>query len=70
MSSEITIQAALITPLIGAVLIAFSGRWPNLRETITLVTATILFVLVASLYPEIMSGGRPSLVIGEILPGL
>ena len=69
MSSEITIQAALITPLIGAVLIAFSGRWPNLRETITLVTATILFVLVASLYPEIMAGGRPSLVIGEMLPG-
>ena len=70
MNSEITIQAALITPLIGAVLIAFSGRWPNLRETITLVTATILFVLVASLYPEIMAGGRPSLVIGEMLPGL
>ena len=70
MSSEITIQAALITPLIGAVLIAFSGRWPNFRETITLVTATILFVLVASLYPEIMAGGRPSLVIGEMLPGL
>ena len=70
MSPEITIQAALITPLIGAVLIAFSSRWPNLRETITLVTATILFVLVASLYPEIMAGGRPSLVIGEMLPGL
>ena len=70
MSPDITIQAALITPLIGAVLIAFSGRWPNLRETITLVTATILFVLVASLYPEIMAGGRPSLVIGEMLPGL
>jgi multicomponent Na+:H+ antiporter subunit D len=69
-SPEITIQAALITPLIGAVLIAFSSRWPNLRETITLVTATILFVLVASLYPEIMAGGRPSLVIGEMLPGL
>ena len=70
MSSEITIQAALLTPLIGAVLIAFSGRWPNLRETITLVTATILFVLVASLHPEIVAGGRPSLVIGEMLPGL
>jgi multicomponent Na+:H+ antiporter subunit D len=69
-SPEIIIQAALITPLIGAVLIAFSSRWPNLRETITLVTATILFVLVASLYPEIMAGGRPSLVIGEMLPGL
>jgi len=70
MSMETTIQAALVTPLIGAVLIAFSGRWPNLRETITLVTAAILFMLVASLYPEVMAGGRPSLVIGEMLPGL
>ena len=70
MSPETTIQAALVSPLIGAVLIAFSGSWPNLRETITLVTATILFALVASLYPEIMAGGRPSLIIGEMLPGL
>ncbi|MBL6932986.1 MAG: monovalent cation/H+ antiporter subunit D family protein [Rhodospirillales bacterium] len=60
----------MITPLVGAVLISFAGRWPNVRETITLVTAVIMFYLVASLYPHVMDGGRPSLVVGEMLPGL
>ncbi len=70
MSPDFTVQAALVTPLVGAILIAFTGRWPNLRETITLVTAVILFSLVASLYPHVMDGGRPSFVTGEMLPGL
>jgi len=70
MSPEATIQAALLTPLIGAILIAFSGRWPNLRETVTLVTAVTLFALVVSLYPHVLAGDRPALVIGEMLPGL
>lgn len=70
MSPETTIQAALITPIVGAVLIALSGHWPNLRETITMMTAATLFALVASLYPLVMNGGRPSVVIGEMLPGL
>lgn len=70
MSPETTIQAALVIPLVGAVLIAFSGHWPNLRETITMITAGTLFALVASLYPLVMNGGRPSVVIGEMLPGL
>jgi multicomponent Na+:H+ antiporter subunit D len=70
MTPEATIQAALVTPLVGAVLIAFAGRWPNLRETVTLITAAILFALVASLYPLVLDGGRPSVVIGEMLPGL
>jgi len=70
MSPEATIQAALITPLIGAVLISLCGRWPNLRETVTLVTAVILFALVISLYPHVLEGVRPSLVVGEMLPGL
>jgi multicomponent Na+:H+ antiporter subunit D len=67
---EEIIQAALVTPLIGAVVIAFTGRWPNLRESVTLVTSLILFYLVASLYPHVLEGGRPSLVVGEMLPGL
>ncbi|MBC8268165.1 MAG: monovalent cation/H+ antiporter subunit D family protein [Rhodospirillaceae bacterium] len=70
MSPETTIQAALLTPVIGAVLISLCGRWTNLRETVTLVTAVILFSLVISLYPLVLEGGRPSLVVGEMLPNL
>jgi multicomponent Na+:H+ antiporter subunit D len=70
MTPETTIQAALLTPLVGALLIAFCGRRPNLRESVTLITAVTLFALVASLYPHVMNGGRPTLVVGEMLPGL
>ena len=70
MNPEMTVLTSLTTPLIGALLIALSGRWPNLRETVTLITAATLFMLVASLYPIVMNGGRPSVVIGEMLPGL
>ncbi|WP_119458462.1 monovalent cation/H+ antiporter subunit D family protein [Rhodospirillaceae bacterium SYSU D60014] len=70
MSSSAVILFCLATPLIGALLIALSNRRPNQREAITLATAAILFVGVASLIPEVRAGARPELLLGEILPGL
>lgn len=70
MSVEAIIQGALATPAIGAVLISLCGRRPDLREAVTLVTSVILFAFVVSLYPHVLDGDRPSLVIGEMLPGL
>ncbi len=61
---------ALAVPLIGAVLIAAAHRMPNVRETVTLTTAGVLFLLVASLTPEVLAGGRPEITLLEILPGL
>jgi len=61
---------ALAVPAIGAVLIALTGRWPNLRETVTLVTAVILFAVVASLLPDVMAGERPAVILFTMLPGL
>jgi len=57
-------------PLAGAVLIALTGRHPNLRETVTLVTAGTLAALVFSLVPEVMAGQRPEASLGEPLPGV
>ena len=68
--AETTILWALAVPGIGAVLIALAGRNPNLRESVTMVTAVILFALVASLIPDILDGARPSVTLGEMLPGL
>jgi len=65
-----TILTALAVPLIGAVLIAAAHRAPNVRETITLVTATALFLLVASLLPEVAAAGRPAVTLFEVMPGL
>ncbi len=70
MSPETAVWLALAVPLVGAVPIALTGWSPNLRETITLVTATLLFVIVASLVPEVSAGARPAVTLIEILPGL
>jgi multicomponent Na+:H+ antiporter subunit D len=70
MTPSATILAALAVPLAGSVLIAAAHRAPNVRETITLVTAAALFLLVASLLPEVAAGGRPALVLFEVMPGL
>jgi len=70
MSPELTIIAALGVPLIGALLILLTRANPNLRETVTLVTATVTFGLVATLYPLVSGGASPSFVVGEMMPGL
>jgi multicomponent Na+:H+ antiporter subunit D len=70
MSPEFTIILALATPLVGAVLILVARSNPNRRETVTLVTAGILFGLVASLFPAVNAGETPTVTFGEMLPGL
>lgn len=70
MTPELTMQLALAAPLVGTVFIVLTGQYPNLRETVTLVTAATMFLLVASLVPLVMAGGQPEVVFGEMLPGL
>ena len=63
-------QFALAVPAAGALLIAVTGRWPNLRETITLVTAVSLLFVVVSLVPAVLSGHHPSSTLTTMMPGL
>lgn len=70
MTPETLIIAALLVPVAGAALIAACHRAPNLRETVTLVTAALLFLVVVSLVPDVTGGGRPETQLLEILPGL
>jgi multicomponent Na+:H+ antiporter subunit D len=67
---SMTPALALAVPGLGAILIGLAGRWPNLRETVTMVTAVVTFALVAALVPEVLDGGRPSINLVEILPGI
>ena len=61
----------LFGPGIVAILVAVLGRWPNVRETATLLGSSTIFAAVAGgLLPAVQSGERPSLDLGEILPGL
>ncbi|MDP4916697.1 MAG: monovalent cation/H+ antiporter subunit D family protein, partial [Haliea sp.] len=65
-----TLPLILLLPLVGAIAIALAGRWPNVRETISLLTAVTLAVLVFSWFPEVSEGLRPRFVLSEPLPGL
>jgi multicomponent Na+:H+ antiporter subunit D len=70
MSSGLVAAGALLVPLAGALLIWMSRAHPNQREAVTLLTAAVLLGLVSSLLPEVLAGGRPSVVLLQILPGL
>ncbi len=71
MTAQTAILLSLALPLMGAVGIALAGRVnANLRETVTLLTAGGLAYLVWGLVPEIMAGGRPGVVLADVLPGI
>ncbi len=60
----------MVLPAAGGLLIAAAHRRPNLREAVSLGAAAGLFAAVVSLWDPVMAGARPSLMLGEILPGL
>ena len=68
MSPSQAIQIALLLPAVGAVLVMLAGRWPNLRETISLVIATCTFGVVLTLLPEVLDGKTPSFNLVQIFP--
>ena len=61
---------AIIVSLFGAILIAFSGRRPNLREFWTIVSSLIKFSIVLSMLPIILEGNIIEFSLLTILPGL
>ena len=70
MSGEVLILAALILPLVTMAGIYLTGRFPDVREGVTLVGAGALFV-VACLLTGTITGGEPAeYVLGTVVPGL
>jgi multicomponent Na+:H+ antiporter subunit D len=70
MSGTHLMAGALLVPMAGAALIAVTGRWPNLREAVTLATSAALFAVVLTLLFTVMDGERPRLPVLEMLPGI
>ncbi len=70
MPIEMLMPLIVVLPVIAALLIKLTGNNPNLRDTITIVTSVILFLLLIPLTNEVMAGGQPSLVLAEPLPGM
>lgn len=46
----------LMAPLAAVPLIAISGRWPNLRETWTILAAVCMFLITVSMLPRVLDG--------------
>ena len=62
---------AVLAPLGGALLIACTGeRRANLRELCSVVAGVVMFVLIASMIPEVLAGRTPECVLFRILPGM
>ena len=61
---------AIAIPLVGAFLIAAAGRWPNLREGVTLVTAAALLWVVANLHNFLEATPSAAEALVEVVPGM
>ena len=70
MSEALTVTLAVLVPPAGALLIGLARRWPNLRESVTVATSVLLFVLVASLVAPVQAGATPRATWFTVLPGV
>jgi multicomponent Na+:H+ antiporter subunit D len=64
------ISLAILVPLIGALLVVITGKAPNLRESVTLVTAVTLFTIVLAITDYTFQGLPLKLDVIELFPGL
>ena len=60
----------LFIPIIGAILILFSGKYPNLREMWTVAASVLMFICVASMLPTVLDGAIIECSLITFLPGL
>ncbi len=68
--TEIKLLLAILAPLIGAVLIMATGKRPNVRETCSFLSAAVMFGIIASLIPDVLSGKTLHFTVFNLLPGL
>ncbi|MBO6940691.1 MAG: monovalent cation/H+ antiporter subunit D family protein [Deltaproteobacteria bacterium] len=71
MSPELTIGLCLAMPVIGALLVALTGKKPNLREAMTGLASLATIGLVLTLVAPVMQGDQPQwVVVDALLPGV
>ncbi|WOI53967.1 proton-conducting transporter membrane subunit [Parvularcula sp. LCG005] len=70
LAAEDAILFALFIPLIGFFGLMFTSKSPNLREGVTLTFAVLTFLMVLTILADVIAGGRPSVTLFEMLPGL
>ena len=70
MTEQWLLLSALLLPFAAAFGIALCGRWPNLREAITLGSAAALSLVLIAIYRRLSDGATLSLQLAEPIPGL
>ena len=70
MNADNLTLTTMALPALGALGIALAGRWPNLREAVTLLTAALLFSVVYQLLDPVLAGQRPAIEVAAPLAGL
>ena len=69
-SPDTLVLAAVIVPIVGALVIPLFHAHPNLRESVTLVTASLLCLIVITLLGPVLGGGRPEVNVIQVAQGL
>ena len=74
MTDATLLAGALLTPLLGAVGVAYVGRrsqeGDNARDGLTMVVSLVTLSFVVQLLPRVLEGGRPRLEVLELLSGV
>jgi multicomponent Na+:H+ antiporter subunit D len=70
MSTTVLLELCILIPACGALFIAASSRFPNLREGVTITTALGLFCVVAALHLRPDALHLAPIVVAQPLPGL
>jgi len=70
MTATNLVYIALLVPILGAIGIARAGRWPNIREAITIITGITLVVAVFSLLMRVFDGEQIVTPTYEIISGV
>ena len=69
---------SLVIPLVGVLLVGLVGKgtrgerpfWCNVREGVSIITASLLFLNVIRLFEPVLAGQRPTLTLWKMMPGL
>ncbi|MGE0725539.1 MAG: proton-conducting transporter membrane subunit [Alphaproteobacteria bacterium] len=70
MTPEMLTIASIAVPAIASLLVPLFGRWPNLRDTVTMIASVTGAVVVIALVGTVLGGARPVVRVATLLPGL
>ena len=70
MNYSLLMITGIALPTVGALIIAVSGKWPNVRDSVAMAIATLTFAIVYQLYLPVKAGVRPALQLLDLTSDL